>query len=118
VREYARVQQFADDWEFEGSPAQKYQQIGNAVPLGLGQVIGEAVWAAAARTPGQARPGVVYCDNEVLLGRLRRSPGTRLNPPRMREVKGLKETREWASGTHQRRASIADSIERWTRPHR
>jgi DNA (cytosine-5)-methyltransferase 1 len=117
VREYARVQQFPDDWQFEGSPAQKYQQIGNAVPAGLGHLIGGAVRLAAARKPGQARPAVIYCDNETLVGRIRKSPGTVLNPTRMREVQGLKEAREWMSGLHQRRASIADSIERWTRPH-
>ena len=32
VREYARIQSFADDWEFSGSIAQQYKQIGNAVP--------------------------------------------------------------------------------------
>ena len=58
---------------------------------------------------------MVYCDNETLLARLRKSPGTVLNPIRMREIQGLKEAREWMSGLHQRRASIADSIERWTR---
>lgn len=115
VREYARVQQFPDDWRLEGSPSQKYQQIGNAVPVGLGRLIGEVVWAAAARKPGQAEPAMVYCDNETLLARLRKSPGTVLNPIRMREIQGLKEAREWMSGLHQRRASIADSIERWTR---
>lgn len=115
VREYARVQQFPDDWQFEGSPPQKYQQIGNAVPVRLGQLVGEAVSAAAKRKPGQARPGVVYCDNTKLLERLRKSPGTRLNPPRMREVKGLQETREWTRGLHQRRASIVDSIKPWSR---
>jgi DNA (cytosine-5)-methyltransferase 1 len=114
VREYARVQQFPDDWQFEGSPAQKYQQIGNAVPVGLGHLIGGAVLEATTRDPGRAQPGVIYCDNQALLDRLRKSPGTVLNPIRMREIQGLKEAREWMSGMHLRRASIADSIERWT----
>ena len=43
VREYARVQQFPDDWVFAGSTAEKYKQIGNAVPIGLGAAIGEAL---------------------------------------------------------------------------
>lgn len=43
VREYARIQQFPDDWAFEGSVAEKYRQIGNAVPLGLGHQIGRSV---------------------------------------------------------------------------
>nr|WP_205728024.1 DNA (cytosine-5-)-methyltransferase [Flavobacterium columnare] len=40
VREYARIQTFPDDWEFSGSLAQQYKQIGNAVPVNLGQEIG------------------------------------------------------------------------------
>lgn len=43
VREYARIQQFPDDWIFEGSIAEKYRQIGNAVPVGLGHQIGRSV---------------------------------------------------------------------------
>ena len=40
VAEYARIQQFPDDWDFEGSVRKKYEQIGNAVPLGLGEILG------------------------------------------------------------------------------
>lgn len=43
VREYARIQTFPDDWEFSGSIAQQYKQIGNAVPVNLGQEIGYSV---------------------------------------------------------------------------
>jgi len=43
VREYARIQQFPDDWIFEGSTAEKYRQIGNAVPVGLGHQIGRSI---------------------------------------------------------------------------
>lgn len=48
VREYARIQQFPDDWQFFGKTSQKYKQIGNAVPVGLGRVIGETVFQAIA----------------------------------------------------------------------
>ena len=43
VREYARVQQFPDAFSFVGSTASKYRQIGNAVPVGLGEAIGTAL---------------------------------------------------------------------------
>jgi DNA (cytosine-5)-methyltransferase 1 len=43
VREYGRIQQFPDDWIFEGSISEKYRQIGNAVPVGLGHQIGRSV---------------------------------------------------------------------------
>ena len=45
VREYARIQSFPDDWEFEGSLASKYRQIGNAVPCNLAYHVGRAVIA-------------------------------------------------------------------------
>jgi DNA (cytosine-5)-methyltransferase 1 len=41
IEEYARVQMFPDDWEFDGPIMEVYKQIGNAVPVGLGQALGE-----------------------------------------------------------------------------
>ncbi len=43
VREYARIQTFPDDWVFEGSMAQQYKQIGNAVPVNLGMEVGFSI---------------------------------------------------------------------------
>ena len=43
VREYARIQTFPDDWDFEGSIAQQYKQIGNAVPVNLAKEIGYSI---------------------------------------------------------------------------
>lgn len=43
VREYARIQTFPDDWYFEGSQAQQYKQIGNAVPVNLAKEIGYSI---------------------------------------------------------------------------
>ncbi|MBU0625263.1 DNA (cytosine-5-)-methyltransferase [Patescibacteria group bacterium] len=45
IREYARIQTFPDDWEFVGSVAQQYKQIGNAVPVNLGYHIGKTLIA-------------------------------------------------------------------------
>lgn len=43
VQEYAAIQQFPSDFEFAGSVASQYRQIGNAVPVGLGEAIGNAL---------------------------------------------------------------------------
>ena len=40
VREYARIQTFPDNWDFNGSISQQYKQIGNAVPVNLAKEIG------------------------------------------------------------------------------
>lgn len=43
VREYARIQTFPDEWKFDGSIAQQYKQIGNAVPVNLGRELGYSI---------------------------------------------------------------------------
>lgn len=46
LHEYARIQTFPDDWEFVGSVASIYKQIGNAVPPNLAYYIGKSVQAS------------------------------------------------------------------------
>lgn len=43
VREYARTQEFPEDWQFCGTAQQQYEQAGNAVPIRLGEVAGSVV---------------------------------------------------------------------------
>ena len=43
VRECARIQSFPDSWEFSGSLASMYRQIGNAVPVNLAYHVGLSV---------------------------------------------------------------------------
>lgn len=45
IREYARLQTFPDDWQFEGSVARQYKQLGNAVPVNLAYHIGRCLIA-------------------------------------------------------------------------
>ncbi|TPE65941.1 DNA (cytosine-5-)-methyltransferase [Halalkalibacterium halodurans] len=43
VREYARIQSFPDNWEFDCSTANAYKQIGNAVPVNMAKAIGLSI---------------------------------------------------------------------------
>ncbi len=43
LREYARIQEFPDDWQLCGTTSEKYAQVGNAVPVRLAQVAGELI---------------------------------------------------------------------------
>lgn len=47
VAEYARIQQFPDDWIITGTRQERYRQIGNAVPIGLAKAIGKTIIATA-----------------------------------------------------------------------
>ncbi len=73
VREYARVQEFPDDWHVCGTPSQRYAQIGNAVPVRLGRIAGEVIASSIERveelgnTSISAPPGyrVIYIQSHV-----------------------------------------------------
>jgi len=43
LREYALIQEFPPEWQFCGTPAKQYAQVGNAVPIRLGRVAGEVL---------------------------------------------------------------------------
>lgn len=44
VGEAAAIQEFPSNWKFYGSSTSKFRQIGNAVPIRLGEVAGKVVW--------------------------------------------------------------------------
>lgn len=43
VREYARIQTFPDNWQFQGNINDQYKQIGNAVPVNLAWAVGRSL---------------------------------------------------------------------------
>lgn len=51
IQEYKRIQEFPDDWKVCGSLVDQYRQIGNAVPISLGQAIGKLLVAKINGTP-------------------------------------------------------------------
>ena len=98
VQEYARVQEFPDDWIFEGSTRQKYEQIGNAVPLSLGTAAGLAIKAAMQTGETTLKKGKIECWNFDLLRKLTSRPKTILNPARMRTDKNNTSALQWYDG--------------------
>lgn len=74
LKEYALIQEFPEEWEFYGTPAQQYAQVGNAVPVRLGHVAGDVIsrqldelaargWSVYPHKPAAYR--VVYVQSHV-----------------------------------------------------
>lgn len=43
IEEYKRIQTFPDDWKLAGNLQKQYKQVGNAVPVHMGEIIGKAI---------------------------------------------------------------------------
>jgi DNA (cytosine-5)-methyltransferase 1 len=106
VKEYAALQQFPKDWKFAGSADQKYVQIGNAVPLGVGEAIGKMFIAAMAQTAkhglksdSNQKLGSVQYGDPALEERLKLRAKTKLHPPRFRKNPNPKAARKWLDST-------------------
>ena len=111
VCEYAKLQQFPDNWKFAGSINQRYTQIGNAVPIGLGEAIGKAIRSAMHTDKSQTRLGIVSCASQELLDRICHRPKTIINPIKMRKIKDLNATQEWLNGIQRTRSDILEYID-------
>jgi DNA (cytosine-5)-methyltransferase 1 len=72
LREAARVQSFPDHFRFAGTQTHRYRQVGNAVPVLLGEVIGRAV-KEALEQPRQVRSPERERFRKLLIGWRRRS---------------------------------------------
>lgn len=74
LREYSLIQEFPREWEFCGTPSEQYAQVGNAVPVRLGMIAGNAVateldhvrarrWTPYNRAPEAYR--IIYVQSHV-----------------------------------------------------
>jgi DNA (cytosine-5)-methyltransferase 1 len=84
--ECARLQGFPDDWHFVGSLQSQYQQVGNAVPVHLGEALGAAIHEARCRK--SAVPESLHADAmlSIAVDRLRqsaRNKRSRVRPEQM-----------------------------------
>ncbi|GAA6616841.1 DNA cytosine methyltransferase [Scytonema sp. NUACC26] len=109
VKEYARLQQFPDSWEFSGSLSQQYTQIGNAVPIGLGKAIGQAIQKVIQSDQKMIKRTGIYT-REDLLKRLVNRPRTMLSPPNMWKIKDREAAREWMNGHNRNRIEILEYV--------
>lgn len=110
VGEYARIQQFPDDWSFEGTVRKKYEQVGNAVPIGLGTAIGRELIAASDTEARRERLGRFESFNLELLARLSRRPKTIVNPPRMRQDDEHNTITDWYGDSARTRDDAYDYV--------
>lgn len=60
VEEYKRIQEFPDDWEIMGPILEQYKQIGNAVPIRLGEAIARTIIADMKGEPLPQYEGFRY----------------------------------------------------------
>ena len=110
VGEYARLQQFPAKWLFEGSVRRKYEQVGNAVPIGLGKAVGQALLQASRTHPNSDRLRRFECFNLDLLSKLCRRPRTIVNPPRMRRVVKNETISDWHGAEPRMRDDAFDYV--------
>jgi DNA (cytosine-5)-methyltransferase 1 len=95
IEEYARIQQFPSHWAFAGSLPQQYEQVGNAVPVGLGRAIGRALLKTMRLGRVGALPATITCADSALRERLSHRSRTVVNPPDLRENRSTLALRSW-----------------------
>lgn len=83
VREAARLQTFPDDFRFAGPPSAAFKQIGNAVPVRLGNAIGSAV--GKALTQGEKKVVQSRDTTAALANWYLSQPGSELIQPWLRD---------------------------------
>jgi DNA (cytosine-5)-methyltransferase 1 len=63
VKEAAAIQEFPKDWQFIGSTGDKFKQIGNAVPIRLGEVAGNAIIASMKKNFEEMVDSALFAKN-------------------------------------------------------
>jgi len=56
VREFAKMQDFPDQYQFAGSRTVAMRQIGNAVPVRLAKSVAQSVRCALEKQPAESAP--------------------------------------------------------------
>ena len=102
VGECAAVQGFPKGWEFTGTPQDQYRQVGNAVPLRLGEVAGLAAAQCLDGRSVQAE-GALAALNPYRLVYLR-------SHVRTRQWFKAGVTKVWADGSDNRALHCADPV--------
>ena len=65
LKECARIQEFPDDWQFSGTVAEQYEQVGNAVPVRLGKLAAKTIEEASKADPETEAFRRVYLSSHV-----------------------------------------------------
>jgi len=106
VQEYKRIQQFPDEWILCGALTDQYKQIGNAVPVGLGEAVGKAILAHMSGKYSMPPIGFPFsrykCTDEVsweagvrvAMGIDKKSPSTKTQPSTKQPAKPKKERKQ------------------------
>ena len=77
IRECARLQGFPDEWVLAGSAEAQFRQIGNAVPVHLGEAIGRAFLSGARAQPEELKIDAMLA---AAIARLRASARNKVKP--------------------------------------
>ncbi len=111
LKEYARIQQFPDNWVFSGSLSNKYMQIGNAVPVGLGEAIGKAlIKSMNPKLKSPNKLGLIVCETPKILDNMAQRPTTFLNPPEMRNDPKGETAGQWFGESGRKRGDVVEFI--------
>lgn len=112
IEEYAKIQQFPEDYYFEGSINQIYAMIGNAVPVGLGRAIGQTLIQTIKKSKiignqisNFSKKGLILCVDNLLCEKLNNQVKTQLPPSKYRKITNSIETKHWL-GVNQRKTRL------------